>query len=343
MVRFNHPYMFYLLIPFLVLLIWNFFQGRKQQRQVSAVAVDAIRKYLLNRVLPGRIQLKNILTGLGIFLVIIASTGPQIGTRMAELKREGIDIFLALDTSVSMDAVDVKPSRLEKAKYELNRLINQLEGDRIGLIVFAGSAYLHCPLTMDYAAARLFLNSVDTDIVQNLGTDLASALELALDNIDEEDQKYKLVVLVTDGEDHQGRALEIAEAAVNRDILIHTLGVGTVSGGPIPIIEDDGSQSFKKDRSGSVVTTALNSQILSEIASITGGEFIRIENQPNAIGPLLENIRNMEKRELKAHVFTQYENRFQIFLMLGLICFIVELLIPTRSRKELQWEGRFTK
>ena len=270
--------------------------------------------------------------------------GPQIGMKLTELKREGVDIFILLDTSTSMNAVDVKPSRIEKAKYELGRLLNKLEGDRAGLIAFAGSAHLHCPLTEDYSASRLFLNMMDTDIITTQGTDLAAAIQLALDHVENDDEKFKVFVLVSDGEDHQGAAVTLAEQARELGIIIHTLGVGTSAGGPIPIYDENGNRmEFKKNHSGQVVTSTLNESMLDEIARITGGLYIRIENQVNAITPLLNEIDQMEKREFKSHVFSQYEDRYQVFLVIGLILFLTEFLIPTRTQKEMGWEGRFTR
>jgi len=274
----------------------------------------------------------------------LASVGPQIGMKLTELTRKGIDIFILVDTSTSMNAVDVKPSRMEKAKYELGRLLNNLEGDRVGLIAFAGSSHLHCPLTEDYSASRLFLNMMDTDLITTQGTDLAAAIQLALDHVEEDDEKFKVFVLVSDGEDHQGEVITLAEQARDLGIIIHTLGVGTPAGGPIPIYDDKGNRiEFKKNRSGQVVTSTLNESTLDEIARITGGIYIRVENRVNAIIPLLKEIDQMEKRELKSHVFSQYEDRYQVFLIIGLLLFLAEFVIPTRTNNEMVWEGRFTR
>ena len=343
MVRFTHPQLFYLFIPFIIFLIWNVISLKRIKKNLDAIAIGKIRNFLLNRILFSRIHLKSFLIILGTIFLIIASVGPQIGTKLTELKRMGVDVVILLDTSTSMDAVDVKPSRIEKAKYELSRLINNLKGDRIGLVVFAGSAHLHMPLTTDYAAAKLFLNSINTQMVTNKGTDLSAAMSLALDNIASENDKYKVLILVSDGEDHQGKALELAAEAKDKRITIHTLGVGTPAGGPIPVFDKQGNQAFKKDNSGKIVTTMVNDGILNEIAMITDGKYIRVENQANAIGPLLSELENMDKRELKSHVFSQYEDRYYVFLILAGLCFLLEFVIPTRSGKEIVWEGRFSK
>ena len=344
MVRYTHPEMFYLFIPLTLVLIWYTYQGRKLRMGLETLGTASVKKFLLNRVKYSRIRLRSRLIILGIIFILLASVGPQIGMKLTELTREGVDIFILLDTSASMNAGDVKPSRIEKAKYELGRLLNKLEGDRVGLIAFAGSAHLHCPLTEDYSASRLFLNMMDTDLITTQGTDLAVAIQLALDHVENDDEKFKVFVLVSDGEDHQGEAIILAEKARKLGIIIHTLGVGTAAGGAIPIYDDNGKRvEFKKNRRGQVVTSTLNESTLYEIARITGGLYIRVENQVNAIAPLLKEIDQMEKRELKSHVFSQYEDRYQVFLIIGLMLFSAEFLIPTRTKKEMVWEGRFSR
>ena len=344
MVRYTHPEMFYLFIPLTLVLIWYAYQGRKLRMGLEALGTSSIKKFLLNRVKHSSIRLRSRIIILGIIFILLASAGPQIGMKLTELTRQGVDIFILLDTSTSMNAEDVKPSRMEKAKYELGRLLNNLEGDRAGLIAFAGSAHLHCPLTEDYSASRLFLNMMDTGLITTQGTDLAAAIQLALDHIEEDDEKFKVFVLVSDGEDHEGEAITLAEQARDLGIIIHTLGVGTPAGGPIPIYDDKGKRiEFKKNRSGQVVTSTLNESTLDEIARITGGIYIRVGNQVNAITPLLNEINQMEKRELKSHVFSQYEDRYQVFLIIGLLLFLAEFVIPTRTKNEMVWEGRFTR
>jgi len=344
MVRYTHPEMFYLFIPLTLVLIWYAYQGRKLRMGLEGLGTAPVKKFLLNRVKHSSIRLRSRLIILGIIFILLASVGPQIGMKLTELTRQGVDIFILMDTSTSMNAVDVKPSRIEKAKYEMGRLISNLEGDRVGLIAFAGTSHLHCPLTEDYSAARLFLNMMDTELIAIQGTDLAAAIQLALEYVEDDDEKYKVFILVSDGENHQGEAIDLAEQAKDLGIIIHTLGVGTPAGGPIPIYDEKGiREEFKKNNKGHVVTSTLNEFTLDEIAQITGGIYLRVENQVNAIAPLLKEIDQMEKRELKSHVFSQYEDRYQIFLIMGLLLFLVEFLIPTRTKKEMVWEGRFTR
>jgi len=344
MVRYTHPEMFYLFIPFIMVLIWYVYQGNKLRRGLENLGTASVKKFLLNRVKYANIRLRSRLIILGIVFILFASSGPQIGMKLTEVTKQGVDIFILMDTSISMNAMDVKPSRIEKAKYELGRLLNNLRGDRIGLIAFAGTSHLHCPLTEDYSAARLFLNMMDTRLITTQGTDLAAAIQLALDHVEEDNEKYKVIILVSDGEGHQGETLDLAEQAKDLGIIIHTLGVGTPSGGPIPIYDEKGNRKeFKKNKSGHVVTSTLNEFTLNEIARITEGVYLRVENQVNAITPLLKEIDQMEKRKLKSLIFAQYEDRYQVFLIIGLLLLVTEFLIPTRTKKEMLWEGRFTK
>ena len=344
MVRYTHPEMFYLLIPFISVSIWYVMSGRNLRQQMEFLGTEQVQILLLNRVKLSRAKLRSYLLILGILFIILASVGPQIGTKLTQLNRKGVDVIIILDTSTSMDAIDVSPSRIEKAKHELSRFMNGLDGDRVGVIVFAGSAHLHCPLTSDYSAARLFLNSVDTKIIATQGTDMAAALELAMENIPQEDETYKVIVLVSDGEDHQGRVMKLAEDAKKRGIIVHTMGVGTATGGPILILDVSGKRKdFKKDRKGNIVTSKLNGTTLNDIAFKTGGKYIRVENQSNAIAPIIHEISEMESRELKSHAFSQYEDRFQVFLIIALILFLIEFFLSTRTKEEMVWEGRFSK
>ena len=342
MVRYTHPEMIYLFIPLMIIVIWQGIKNKNNNKNLNKLASPYIKNFLFSRVNYFRVKLRSRLFILGTVSIIFASLGPQIGIKLTKLTRKGIDIIILLDTSKSMNAIDVKPSRIEKAKLEINKLINNLEGDRIGLIGFAGTAHLHCPLTIDYSAAKLFLNSMNTDIIESQGTNVASALQLALDHIQDEGKKFKVLILISDGEEHQGETLKLANLAKEKRIIVHTMGVGTLSGGPIPIFDEQGKQKeYKKDQNGKVVTTTLNEMVLDEIAHITGGTYVRVGNQINAIKPILDKIIKMEKKEIKSHVFSQYEDRYQIFLMLGLFLILLEFLMPTRNKKEINLKSKY--
>tara|TARA_B100000029_G_scaffold509984_1_gene600438 strand:- start:478 stop:1509 length:1032 start_codon:yes stop_codon:yes gene_type:complete len=342
MVKYSHPEMIYLFIPLAIIIIIKIMKSRKKQKIIHNIASPQIREFLFSKINFFRVRLRSNLLILGVIFIIVASLGPQIGVKLKELSRKGVDILILLDVSKSMNAIDVQPSRIEKAKLEINKLINNLQGDRLGIIGFAGSAHLHCPLTIDYAAAKLFLNSMNTDIIESQGTDLAAALDLALDHTDNQDDKYKVIIIISDGEEQQGEALNYANLAKEQGIIVHTMGIGTLSGGPIPIFDNLGNGGeFKKDNSGKIVTTTLNEVILNEISHITGGTYVRVGNQINAVKPILDKIGKMDKKEIKSHVFSQYEDRYQLFLISGLFLFLFEFFIPTRNKNEIHWKGRF--
>ena len=346
MIRFLHVDMFFLLIPLVIFIVWNAIVSRRLKKKLIVLGSEAIQEFLMNRVLTKRIKLKNILFITTIFLLIIASSGPQIGESLSEVKRKGIDVIIALDISTSMNAQDIEGStnqtRLNKSKRELSRLINKLQGNRVGIIIFAGSSHIHCPITSDYAAAKLFLNSIDTQMISEQGTDISSAISLALNNIEDDLSKYKLLVLVSDGEEHEQNALNLAEQASNRGIIIHTVGIGSTKSVPIPM-GSGATKSYKKDKNNNIVTTKLNKDLLRDISEITNGIFVHLEKSHDTIDQLLLEIMAMDKRELDIQIYSHYEDRYQIFLIVSLIFLILDFLLPTRSNKEIVWEGRMLR
>ena len=204
--------------------------------------------------------------------------------------------MFALDVSESMNAQDVKPSRLEKAKFEISQMINQLKGDRVGLIVFAGSSHLYLPLTSDYEAAQLFLDAIDTKMIPTQGTDLSTALRTAISAFNEESEKYKVMVLVTDGEDHEGAAVELVSKAYKLGIIAHAVGVGTLKGSLIPI---NGKSSYKRDKKGILITSKLNEAMLTELADAGGGIYSRFNNREAKYKEIMQAVDNMEKRSIQ--------------------------------------------
>ena len=325
MIRFAHPQLFFLLIPLLGLLVWSIARQVRSYRKLRELGGSRVQWVVLGRVRFQRQRLKQLLFFAGLAFLIVAAVGPKVGMKVVELQRRGVDILLILDTSTSMDARDVRPSRLEKAQYELSRFLDGLSGDRVGMIVFAGTAHLHFPLTTDYGAARLFLGAVDTRLIRVQGTVLGEALELAIRSFDAESKKFKSVVILSDGEDHDGRALEVARRAAETGIVIHAVGLGSTSGAPIPV--DDG-QAFKKDAAGRVVTSVLNEAVLEELARAGQGTYTRVDNRSGGLEDLLAEIQAMEKRTLKSHEFSQFEDRYQLFALPALIFFLLELLLP---------------
>ena len=341
MVNFANEFLFYFTIPVFLVFIWYFIRGNNIISNYKSIGSDDLRLFILSRIDFNKINIKSFFLINALILLFIASLGPQIGTKLKKINKEAIDIYILIDTSISMDAVDVSPSRIKKSIIELNRFVDSLKGDRVGIIVFAESSHIHCPLTTDYSAVKLFLNSINTNMVQNQGTNIYSAIDLAINNIYENEDKYKTILLVSDGEEHNRDNKRILQEINNRGINIHTLGVGTLRGGPVPIYKDGKRTNFKKDKNGKVITSAFNEHFLYNLSNETGGVFVRVQNQPNAINPIIDEINNMKKRAIDHHIYTEYDNKFQIFLLLSLLLFIVEFFISTNNKKRYVWKGKF--
>jgi Ca-activated chloride channel family protein len=275
-------------------------------------------------------------------LLALALAGPRVGSREVTVKRRGIDIMIAIDVSNSMLARDLAPSRLAKAKREIATFLEKLDGDRVGLVAFAGDAYLQCPLTVDYGAARMFLDVLDPGSVTRQGTNLGAAIRTSLLAFGEGEAKSEVIVLVTDGEDLAGDGLQAAQEAASRGIRIDTIGIGSERGEPIPLAAQDGSPGgYKRDASGEIVMTRLDPESLERIALAAGGRFHRATTGELEIERLLADLSTLEERELGARTFTQYEERFQIPLALAALLLLIDFLLPERVRVRRKWEGRF--
>jgi len=340
MIHFRFTPILFLLIPLGFLVIAGVLYDRRKDSFWRHMNSD-LKENLFQRLHWVRFRWQQRLGIWGLFLLTFAASGPQIGTRVAPVERKGVDLVIALDVSLSMDAEDVKPSRLAKAKFEVAQLIRRLKGDRVGLVVFAGSSNLYLPLTTDYEAARLFLDAIDTKMIPTQGTDLSAAIRTTLNTFSKESDHSKVMVLITDGEDHEGRALDVAREAADQGVIIHTVGVGTVTGSLIPIIDDMGKRNeYKRDRKGKLVTSVLNEEILREIAQIGHGIFTRFDNRLANYKEILKAIDKMDKQTIQTHVYSQFEDRYQGFATIALFCFLASMFLPTRSPRDDTWRGR---
>ena len=246
--------------------------------------------------------------------------------------------MILLDTSASMEAEDMKPNRLEKAKQEIRGIVERLSGDRIGLVLFAGQSFIHCPLTLDYSAFNIFMDVVDTDIIPKQGTAIGDAIKTALTAFDQKERKYKVIILLTDGEDHDTKPIEAAEKARDEGVRIFPIGIGSIRGEPIPIKNRRGEVAgYKKDENGSVVMTKLDEMTLQRIAEITGGTYFRATAGEIELDRIYDEILGMEKKELEGQLTTQYEDRFQYPLAAGIFLLIIEFLV---TDKKLWANGR---
>jgi Ca-activated chloride channel family protein len=269
-----------------------------------------------------------------VFLIIISLLRPQWGFEWQEVRRSGLDILIAIDTSRSMLAEDVKPNRLERSKLAVKDLIKKLRGDRIGLIAFSGSAFLQCPLTVDYSGFHLSLDDLSPGTIPKGGTSITSAIRVALDSYEGGMKKYKVLVIITDGEDHEGTPLDLAEEAQEKGIKIFTIGIGTKGGELIPLTDEAGRRIFLKDRSGNVVKTRLDEETLRKIALNTGGSYVKATGAEFGLELIYdEKLSKMEQREIENKMIKKYEERFQIPLILALLIIGLELFINERREE----------
>ena len=329
----------------LVPALGAFFWGTRQARERALAQFgDLALVQKLSATLSRRARAaKSVLMLLGVAFLILALARPQFGTRVETVTSQGQDVMVALDVSRSMLAEDVAPNRLERARLEIMRILQRLDGDRIGLVAFAGNAFVQSPLTVDYGAAALFLNAMDTDLIPIQGTNLGEALTVALDAFEEGTRDFRVLIVVTDGEDHEGEIEGALERARDEGVQIHTVGIGSLDGVPIPEFTASGERSgFVRDEQGAVVTTRLDESTLEHVAEATGGRYFPALGPGANLDPLVEEVTGAGGRELEAREITLFDEQFQIFLGFALVLLLVEGLIPERRRKEEVWAGRFS-
>jgi len=340
MFRFAHPeYLNALyLIPVFVIAFW--FISKNRNKLIEKFADKNLLKIILPSYSGIKPWIKYSLILLVFVCLILAAANPQVGTKMQEVKQTGIDVFILLDVSNSMLAEDIKPNRIDKAKYQISNLINKLRGDRIGLIIFAGQAYIQFPLTTDYSAANLFLSAVDVNSVPTQGTAIASALKLALQSFDTLSTE-KVIIAITDGEDHEGDVMAAVEEADSREIKIYTIGLGSSGGVPIPTYNRNGQLTgFKKDRQGNTVLTKLEENILKQMADEGNGKYFRGSNYEDYLEKIYSELSELEQSEFGTKKVTDYEDRFYYFLIPAIFLLVIEFLI---SEKRSPIYARFNK
>ena len=338
MIRFAHPeYLYWLaLVPLTIVLYW--LVGRKRKAAKEKFSTSVMFEKLASESSRMKRSLKIILIVSALCCTIVGLANPQLGMRLEDVKQEGVDIFIALDVSLSMKAEDVKPNRLAKAKYEIGNLINRLGGDRIGLIVFSGESYVQFPLTTDYSAADLFLDVVDVESVPTPGTAIGSAVEQAVKSFNWNAPTKKVLVIITDGENNEGDAVAQSEDAAKKGVIIYTIGMGSPAGVPIPIYDANGRQvDFKRDRSGNVVLTKLDEETLEKIATLGNGKYFRGSSTQDELDAIYKDVNALQKSEFGTKQFTDFEDQFQYFIGAALLLLLIEVLL---SDKKTVWLGK---
>lgn len=331
MLQFSHPDYLWALAALPLLAAGFYVLLRQKTKLLGRLIHRNLTHHLAPDVSAGKSGVKYVFLLLGLGFLLLALADPQVGTRLEEVKREGIDLFVALDVSLSMKAEDIRPNRLEKAKRDVSNLLGKLQGDRVGLIVFAGDAFVQFPLTSDYSAADLFISAVDVDAVPTPGTRIASAIELALKSFPTDVPTQKAIIVVTDGENNEGDVMAVVEEANSRGVKVYTVGMGSAEGGPIPIYNAESRRvDYKRDRNGSIVLTKLDESTLQQAAAAAGGSYRRATSGGNEIDDLFDEISALEKTEFESKQVTGYESMYQYPLALAIMFLLIELTLSER-------------
>ena len=319
----------FIIIPvMLMVFLWTFFWKKRIQKSFGSAVV-------LKRLSPDlsffKSSLKFITLCLAVGFLVIGLINPKIGTKLETIKREGVDIVFAIDVSKSMLAEDVAPNRLEKSKQLVTQIINNLASDRVGIIAYAGKAFPQLPITTDYASAKMFLQSMNTDMLSSQGTAINEAIELSRNYFNDEEQTNRVLIIISDGEDHNDLSVEVAEAASEEGIKIYTIGVGSEKGGPIPLKRNGVVMSYKKDQNNETVITKLNEETLRLIANEAKGGYINGSQTADVVEQIRAVLSAMDKKEFEAKEFAEYKDQFQWFLGIGLFFLILDVLLLERK------------
>ena len=327
MFRFEDPIYLWLLVLIPVLALIRFVSYRNQKRKLRKFGDPKLLKELMPDVSRFRPSIKFWILLAALALLIIMLARPQMGTKISQEKRTGIETIIALDISNSMLAEDIVPSRLDRSKMMVENLVDHFTNDKIGLIVFAGDAFVQLPITSDYVSAKMFLSSIDPSMMATQGTDIAAAINMGMNSFTQEEGIGKAIIVITDGEDHEGGALEAAEAAKKKGMRVYVLGVGSSQGSPIPI---PGTGDYMKDNTGNTVMSALNEDMCKQVAAAGGGVYIHVENNSAAQQQLDNELDKLSKKETSTTVYSDYDEQFQAFGILALLLLIFEICILDR-------------
>ncbi|CCY64560.1 putative uncharacterized protein [Prevotella sp. CAG:1124] len=323
MFRFEDPAYLYLLISLPLLILIRMYGLRKRKRQLKEFGDILLVKELMPNVSGGRRELKFWLMLAAVALIAVMLARPQMGTKISQDKRQGIEVMIALDISNSMKAEDVAPSRLDKSKMMIENLVDNFTDDKVGLVVFAGDAFIQLPITSDYVSAKMFLQNIDPSLIASQGTNLAEAVGLSSRSFTKQDNVGRAIIVITDGEDHEGGAVEAAKQAKKNGMRVFVLGVGSTKGTPIP----DGNGGYMKDNTGQVVMSALNEEMCKQVAEAGGGAYIHVDNNNLAQRQLDNEISKLQKGDIMNVVYSEYDEQFQAVGILLIIILIVETIV----------------
>ncbi len=336
MYQLEEPKYFYLFIAIAILVVMYILVAiwkRRKQRKFADLA-------LLDKLSPQKSKFKPVLKivviAIGLSFLIVAMVNPKMGTQLKTIKRQGVDIVFALDVSKSMLAEDIAPNRLEKAKQIITKIVDKLGSDRVGIIIYAGSAYPLLPITTDHAAAKMFLQNAYPDMVSSQGTAINEALKLAKNYFDDDTQTNRFLFIISDGEDHEKNSSAVAKEILNEGIITYTIGIGTNKGGPIPIKRNGKLIGYKKDKDEEVVITKLDVQTLKEIAQNGKGKYIYGNNTKKTIDVVEELLLKADKKEFETKQYSDYKDQFQWFIGLGLLFLVLDIFLLNKKTKWIQ-------
>ena len=340
MFRFESPIYLYLLVLIPLLALIRYLSYRNQKKRLRKFGEPSLLKALMPDVSRFRPSVKFWILQGALALLIVMLARPQMGTKINHEKRVGIETIIAMDISNSMRAEDIVPSRLDRSKMMVENLVDHFTNDKIGLIVFAGDAFVQLPITSDYVSAKMFLSSIDPSMMASQGTDIARAIEMASHSFTQEEGIGKAIVVITDGEDHEGGAVEAAEAAKKNGMRVYVLGVGSTQGAPIPV---PGTGNYMQDNTGNTVMSALNEDMCKQVAQAGGGAYIHVENNSAAQEQLDNELDKLAKKETSTAVYSEFDEQFQAFGVLALLLLILEICIFDRRNPLLKHVSLFGK
>lgn len=333
MFRFEDSIYLYLLLIIPVLVVIHYFTTFRRHRRIRKFGDPELMSQLMPDVSIYRPELKFWLMTLALSLLIVMVARPQFGTKIDNVKRTGIENVIAVDVSNSMYAEDVLPSRLDKSKMLIENLVDNFQNDKIGLIVFAGEAFIQLPITSDYVSAKMFLDNINPSMITTQGTDIAGAIRLAMNSFTQEEGVGKAIIIITDGEDHEGGAIDAAKEAVKKGLRVYVLGVGSPNGAPIPV---PGSGQYMKDNTGNTVISKLNEQMCREVAAAGNGAYIHVGNNNYAQTQLNDELDKLAKKDISSNIYSEYDEQFQAVGIIALVILILEICILERRNPLLK-------
>ena len=328
MFKFANPNALFLYILLLLVVGIYFYAGHRRKSALRKYGDPNLLAALMPEVSPYRSKIKFWITFVAMCFMVLLIARPQFGTKVETVKRHGIETIIALDVSNSMLAEDVAPNRLEKSKNIISKLVDSFEDDKVGLIVFAGDAFIQLPITNDFISAKMFLESINPGLITRQGTNIKAAIDMATRSFTPREGVGKAVIIITDGENHEGGAIEAAKAAAEKGLSVYVMGVGSLSGAPIP---GNRANDFRRDKEGNVIVTKLNEQMCQEIAAAGNGVYIRIDNTNNAQKLLQKEIDKLAKADIESAVYSEYDEQFQVMAWIALILLLLEMLLMVKK------------